>query len=309
MGGAASRRPKSSVARPANASTGSGPLPYNQRPASPFGTGASGFSPLSRRQQRQLDEANRTIQNLQNQMAVMQRSAGNTGGLPMSSSMPNLYDGLPIFNQSSINRPVSPLLQHLTGQTGSPYSLYSPGVLRDSDYAALATISGLNPADVALLHREYGNLTHGGMNKIDRVTFRQLLRDSLVEANNESIDRTIENIFVTIDRNRDGFIDFPEFVGAFRDLLKTNATDMNGNFSLAALSNQLNEQTRVNYQSLPMNYISSPSGASQTPLIYNGNSPLVISLDSNSSPYMINNQGQSFASPSNNIQYMPVSMM
>lgn len=91
---------------------------------------------------------------------------------------------------------------------------------RDTDFAAIAHIAGLDPASVAMLHREYMNLTRGGTVKMDRTVFRQLLRDILMERSNDYVDRAIESIFLTIDQNHDGYIDFPEFVGAFKDVLK-----------------------------------------------------------------------------------------
>ena len=156
---------------------------------------------------------------------------------------------------------------------------------RETDYAAVANISGLNPSDVALLHREYVNLTRGGTNKIDRVVFRQLLRESMIEANNENIDRAIENIFVHIDRNRDGFIDFPEFIGAFRDLIRGNSLD------------PLN--------SLAQTFLPAAPPPAQTPMVYNGPNPLVVSLDQNSSPYVINSPIQT----SSALQCVPLPMI
>lgn len=265
--------------------------------------GARSASPLSAKQQRDLEQATRIIQNLQNQVAPMQR--GSAGGAPLYPP----YDGPPIINQQPSYRPPSPLLQQLTGQ-GS----YNSGGYRDSDFVAVANIAGLNPVDVALLHREYAGLTRGGTNKIDRVVFRQLLRDVMIEANHESVDRAIENMFIAIDRNRDGFIDFPEFVGAFRDVLKGNTPGMQNYLpQSSAFTDTLNEQLRANVigpniSSGLMNYIgpSSPAGQSlsfvpnslqQAPLVYGGAGagPLVISLDSNQSPYIVNNQGQPLA--------------
>ena len=244
-------------------------------------------SPLSRRQQQQLDEAYRTIQSLQNQMASMQRPGG----------APATYNSPPMINQPPGYRPASPLLQQLAGQS-PPYSPFQQGsssagnsLFRENDYSAVANIAGLNPADVALLHREYLTLTRGGTNKIDRVVFRQLLRESFVEANSENIDRAIENIFIGIDRNRDGFIDFPEFIGAFRDLLRgNNPFDA---FNLPEMSNNNNNN----------NY------APQQPLVYSGNSPLVISLDGNQTPYVVNAQGQPMSNPPNGYQCIPLPMV
>jgi len=274
--------------------------PYNiSRPGSPIMPNMIGSQALNSRQQRKLEDAQRTILNLQNQMAMMRQS--QMGPPPMP------YSGSPTMGQSSYPPP-SPLLQRYSGQYPYPYPQQPPiipGGYRDSDYAAVANIAGLNPADIALLHREYTNLTRGGMNKIDRVVFRQLLREAMVEANNENIDRAIENIFVSIDRNHDGFIDFPEFVGAFRDILRGIPVDPQNFVASQAIPDLLNEQLRGN--SFSSNNICYPSQSSgqiisipssnvqQTPLTYSGASPLVISLDSNQSPYMINPQGQSTA--------------
>ncbi|CAF1618335.1 unnamed protein product [Adineta ricciae] len=166
---------------------------------------------------------------------------GGTPPTPMNYGTPPPYPyGTPPYS------PTSPALPHFGGP--NPYPYHSPpiigaGAYRDSDFAAMANIAGLNPADVALLHREFMNLTRGGINKIDRVVFRQILRDILLEANNEQVDRAIENMFVTIDRNRDGYIDFPEFIGAFKDVLKGHISDgpsyLHEDMYPDALSNQL----------------------------------------------------------------------
>jgi hypothetical protein len=211
------------------------------------------------------------------------------------------YSGSPMMSQTSYPPP-SPLLQRITGQSSYPYSqqmAIAGDGYRDTDYAAVANIAGLNPGDVALLHREYINLTRGGMNKLDRVVFRQLLRDAMIEANNENVDRAIENIFVSIDRNHDGFIDFPEFVGAFRDTLKGVPIDPQSYLAQYALPELINEQVRGNSNIIPqpLTFLQQPqssgqvfsmpsSNIQQTPLVYNGGSPLVISLDSNQSPYI-----------------------
>ena len=301
MGGIASRRKPPNASGPQYSATGGGQPPYSiARPGNQMYAGAS---PFSAKQQRDLEQATRTIQNLQQQVASIQR--GGAGGSPPLPYFPP-YDGPPIINQQSSYRPPSPLLQQLTGQ-GS----YNPGGYRDSDFVAVANIAGLNPVDIALLHREYVGLTRGGTNKIDRVVFRQLLRDVMIEANHESIDRAIENMFISIDRNRDGFIDFPEFVGAFRDVLKGSTPGAQNYLPQSTgFADTLNEQLRANVigpniSSAPMTYIrsASPAGQSlsfvpnsiqQAPLVYGGAGagPLVISLDANQSPYIVNNQGQ-----------------
>lgn len=304
MGGFGSRSRQSQVPFPPLYPRGNTAQPYTGIPSSPSSLPPSiygppmgpGASPLSRRQQKQLEEANRTIQNLQNQMmAMQQRTAGPPIINPYSSSLPPLSSSPPPPPPGSY-RPPSPLLQQLASQPPPPYGAPpSAAGFRDTDYAAIANISGLNPNDVALLHREYVNLTRGGLNKIDRVVFRQLLRESMIEANNENIDRAIENIFVHIDRNRDGFIDFPEFIGAFRDLLRANAPD-----PLSYLNQPASYADPIT--SLAQS-LSSPT-VGQPPVVYNGPNPLVLSLDSNPSSYVINPQVQTSA-----LQCVPLPMI
>jgi hypothetical protein len=290
MGSGNSARTPPRTPFPQYSPPGGAPPQYNiSRPPSPVNPGYAGGSPLTRKQEQKLVEAQRTIQSLQQQMASMQRSP---------SPMP--YNSPPIIGPGSGYPPPSPILQHYSRQ--SLHNPQPPGGLgghQGMDYAAVANIAGLNPIDIALLHREYVNLTRGGINKIDRVIFRQLLRESLVEANNENIDRTIENIFVSIDRNCDGFIDFPEFVGAFRDVLKGNSPDPLNFFSQ---NNFPNEQYGANpansgiiqqalsYMQQPQaggqGYSMPSMGTQQSPMIYSGPSPLVIPLDQNPSQYM-----------------------
>ncbi|CAF0923020.1 unnamed protein product [Rotaria sp. Silwood1] len=188
-------------------------------------TGVGGASPMN--QQQQLMLANQTIANLNNQLMALQ------GGAPMPyGGYPYGVAGTPPMPYGGYGYPGGPRMPYGTPPYGGPPSpvLFPPGRqyppvaggagYRDNDFAAIGNIAGLNSAQVALLHREYMNLTRGGTIKMDRNVVRHLLRDVLLEANNEHIDRAIENIFRTIDRNQDGFIDFPEFVGAFKEVLK-----------------------------------------------------------------------------------------
>lgn len=307
MGGGLSRNKKSKAALPPYGQPGSSIPPYNiSRPSSPSmaGVGGPGSSPYTRKQQRELEDAYRKIQKLQTQIA-MQSGGGYMGGPPITNLPPPiLYSSSPT-NQIGGYPPPSPLLQRFVGQSSFPYQQQIPmgniGI-RDTDYAAVANISGLNPNDVALLHREYINLTRGGTNKLDRVIFRQLLREAMIEANNENVDRAIENVFVSIDRNHDGFIDFPEFIGAFRDILKGSLNDPQSYLSQNALPNLLiNEQLRAN-----SNVLSPLSHIQQSPIVYNGTNPLVISLDSNQTPYAINSQGQSIMTQPTSLQCVPL---
>ncbi|CAF0773373.1 unnamed protein product [Adineta ricciae] len=300
------------------------------RPASPVMTGLTGPSSLNRRQLRQYEEAQRTIQNLQSQMyrgrspsprsyggPPLVNASGPSYGAPYPLSPPPLFYGG--------NRPGTPPPSPILHRMSYPYPHASPfgyRGYRDSDYAAVANISGLNPADIALLHREYLNLTRGGLTKIDRVVFRQLLREALVDANNENIDRAIENIFIAIDRNHDGFIDFPEFVGAFRDVLRTDTYDCNSclgqygfpeAFSSLIHGNIANsaciQQPSISALAQPQIISLPPTTIQQTPAICNSSPPIVISVDSNQSPCVVNTQGQCLSGQVGDLQCAPWSIM
>ncbi|CAF1046852.1 unnamed protein product [Adineta steineri] len=340
MGGGNSRQKQPSVPIPQMSQYASPPpvsLLPPARPISPVMPSMGGASSLSRKQLRQYEEANRTLQELQNQM----QRGGASGLGPSSYGGQSSYGGPPILNASmpynnnntppssyggpSSYPPPSPLIQRLSAPHHSHYpqsqSPFGPAGYRDSDYAAVANIAGLNPTDIALLHREYLNLTRGGTNKIDRVVFRQLLREALIEANNENVDRAIENIFVSIDRNRDGYIDFPEFVGAFRDVLKSGPNDPPNYLAQYGLSDLINEQSRAQnsypsygYQSIAQaqqpQVISVPSPhVQQAPMVYGGSPPLVISLDPNQTPYIVNTQGQPMTGQPTTLQCVQLPIM
>lgn len=281
---------------------------YNPAPITPYSTYPRNVVTLSKREMKQLNDAYQTIQNFQSRVPPTMRPAG--GSRPPTP--PPTYPGPPIMN---VSQPPSPRTQRAYGQYPAPYPPPpAPVGYRDSDYAAVANISGLNPADVALLHREYMNLTRGGRTKIDRVVFRQILRGVLIEANNENIDRALENIFISIDRNRDGFIDFSEFVGAFRDVLKTESPDPSVYNPPLSLSDLLNQQARPNTaaptlicQPLPVQsspqVITIPSTDFQQPLVCSNSTPMVLSLDSNQSSCIPMNQYQQ-----SSFQCMPLPM-
>jgi hypothetical protein len=304
--------------------------------------GIGGATPINRDQQRDLMQANQTIANLNNQIQALQR--GGAGMPPMP------YGAPPMFGQPPSYTPPSPTLQHPGGF--SPYGYQQQplmgggggvNVYRDTDFAAIANIAGLNPADVALLHREFLNLTRGGTNKMDRTVFRHLLREILLEVNNEHVDRTIENMFVTIDRNRDGFIDFPEFVGAFKDVLKGHISDpqQGGYFGESPYPDILTDQLRASGvgsgianqqfgylqqaqpagQFVPAGGLSfvplASTGIQQGPIIYGAASPLqlsnatppLITLDPNQSTYVIATPGQYLITEPTALQCVPLPVM
>lgn len=292
MGGGAGRQKPPNVPFPQIGQQGNAYPPFTiARPNSPSMMGMGAGPPLNPREQQRLNEAFQTIQSYQNRTGMMQ-------GNPNYTSPPIMNAPPPPYNNPNAYPPPSPLLRRLSGP--SPLYPYPPSnpvgsrAFRDTDYAAVANISGLNPTDVALLHREYMNLTRGGYNKLDRVVFRQLLREAMIEANNENVDRAIENIFVSIDRNHDGFIDFPEFIGAFRDILKSSSSEYAQQIN-ADLFNELRPIPYLPQVQQPAQVISIPAQAiqqQQQPLVYNNAAPLVISLDANQSPYVVNPQGQ-----------------
>ncbi|CAF0865030.1 unnamed protein product [Rotaria sp. Silwood1] len=300
MGGSGSRRKSPPTPFPPQGQP-YGPSPYSSPPYPGMGNPQS----LNQKQQQQLQAAYQTIRNLQGGMPPMQQGAGP-----------------PIMNLSN----ASPTLQRAFQQSLSPNpSPFSSGNYRDTDYASLANIAGLSPVDIAILHKEYMNLTRLGRNKLDRVVFRQLLRDILIDANNENIDRAIENIFLCIDRNRDGFIDFSEFVGAFRDILRTDSNDPQGHSSPCSLPDMINEQLRACAYNSPLfcqpatvcqqvqpptaQVIPISSASVQQPMVCSSSAaPLVYSFDSNQSPCFATAQGPSIIGQPTTLQCLPLPM-
>jgi hypothetical protein len=358
MGGSSSTKKKT----PIPSYTPAGGSPGITRPGAPlntgFNTGIGPSGPINRDQQRELMQLNQTVANLNNQVQALQRSTGmgipqapygvypSPGGIPP----PMPYGTPPMLGQSPLGAAPSPFLQNLGGQYPYSYQQQPPmfgggsgpaAVYRDTDFASIAHIAGLNPADVAILHREFMNLTRGGASKIDRVIFRQILRDVLLQANNEQVDRVIENMFVTIDRNRDGFIDFPEFVGAFKDVLKEKPSDPQNYFSEHVFPDMLGEQLRgsgvgagidiqpISYiqQAQPTAQLVSPGGLSivplastavqQLPIVYGGATHLQISdataplitLDPNQASYVIATPGQYLITQPTALQCVPLPIM
>ncbi|UJR37967.1 hypothetical protein I4U23_030651 [Adineta vaga] len=361
MGGGSSRRRKPNTPIPSYA-PGLGGSPGISRPGNSVVTGVGNPTGINPNQQRDLMQAQQTIANLTNQLNAYQRNA--SGGMPIQQMPYGNYSGPsgtppmmpygtppqmgygtpPMMPYGSPSyAPPSPTLQHFAGQNPYPYPYPSPPMprangYRDTDFAAIANISGLNPGDVALLHREYMNLTRGGINKIDRVIFRQILRDVLLEANNEHVDRAIENMFVTIDRNRDGFIDFPEFIGAFKDVLKGNVSDAPNYFQDDVYPDILGSQLRAAgvgsgvasqsvariQQAAPAQQFVTTGGLNivplastaiqQTPLIcspaqISDASAPVLTLDPNQSSYVIATPGQYLITQPTALQCVPLPMM
>jgi len=361
MGGASSRRRTRNTPIPSYAPSAT---PGITRPGASLPTGTGATAPINRDQQRELMQLNQTVANLNNQIQALQRSGGigipqtPYGGYPMPGGVPSQmpYGGYPLPGGTPpampYGTPPSPLLQRF----GSPYPYQQQLMMgggggggaatyRDTDFGAIANIAGLNPADVALLHQEYLNLTRGGATKIDRVIFRQILRDVLLQANNEHIDRVIENMFVKIDRNHDGFIDFPEFVGAFKDVLKQTPSDPQSYFDEHVFPDVLSEQLRASgvgsgigsgIGSQPVAYIQQPQpaaqlvspaglnivplasmGIQQAPIMYgaapsfpisDASAPL-ITLDPNQSSYVIATPGQYLITQPTALQCVPLPMM
>lgn len=192
----------------------------------------------------------------------------------------------------------------------------APAVYRDTDFAALASIAGLTTADVSLLHREFLNLTYGGTTKMDRAIFRDLLRDVLFELNNENVDRAIENVFVSVDRNRDGYLDFPEFVGAFKDVLRGGVSDAEFYNAGQNYSDLLADQIRLvgigsGVVSQPIQYATAdqPTMAAQViPIASVGIEP-TIAIDAQPSAYFIATPGQYLITQPTALQITPLATM
>lgn len=355
MGGSSSSRRRNPRTPIPPYTSGVGATPGISRPGATPAVGLGNASPILRNQQADLAQQ---VQALTAQVQALQRGSGilpppipyggigSAGGLGSTGTLPppvpyNLPNTM--VQNSPYGQPGGLLSQNFGGQ--SPFSYQSQrlmggGGYRDTDYAAVANIAGLNPNDVALLHREYMTLTRGGSSKIDRTIFRQLLRDVLLEANNEHIDRAIENMFVTIDRNHDGFIDFPEFVGAFKDVLKGAPSDPFSHISEYGYPDILTEQLRASgvgsgIAANPMSYMDqmaapqfishggfnvvplASTGIQQLPLAYgnaahlpitNGTTPLM-TLDPSQSSYAIATPGQYLITQPTALQYMPLSVI
>jgi hypothetical protein len=370
MGGASSRRRNKKTPIPTY-TPGAG-TPGISRPGSAFPSSLGNTSPVINRDQ-QLMQLNQTVATLNNQLQALQRGGVGVGsigtpqmpygGYPGGVSPPMPYGGYrggnpPVMPYGGYpggappimpyGTPPSPLLQHFGGMYSHQQQPMMGGgggggvaTYRDTDFGAIANIAGLNPADVALLHREFMNLTRGGTSKIDRVIFRQILRDVLLQANNEQVDRVIENMFITIDRNHDGFIDFPEFVGAFKDVLKQGPSDPQSYFEEHVVPDVLSEQLRASGvgsgiaprpiayipQAQPAAQLVSPGGLNivplasmgiqQTPIMYGGAAPLQISdaaaplitLDPSQSSYVIATPGQYLITQPTALQFVPLPMM
>jgi hypothetical protein len=357
MGTSSSNRRKPNTAIPSYTPAGGG-TPGISRPGIPPTTGIGNASPINANQQRDLMQANQMIANLTQQVNALQRNASGGvnipqvpyGGYPYSGGTPPQmgYGTPPMSGQYPAYSPPSPQFQHLGGQ--SPYPYQQPmmgggggggGGYRDTDFAAIANIAGLNPADVALLHREFMAITRSGTNKMDRVAFRQILRDVLLQANDEHVDRVIENMFVTIDRNHDGFIDFPEFIGAFKDVLKQRPSDPQSYFQDHVYPDIMTQQLRASgvgsgIASQPITYIQHSQPATQlvstgglsivplastaiqqAPVVYGAVSPLqfsdatapLITLDQSQSTYVIATPGQYMITQPTALQCVPLPMM
>ena len=349
MGGAGSSRRKNTPIPTYSANTGGSPGIV--RPG--VGANTSG-APLNRDQQRELMQANQTIANLNNQINAMRGGGMQSmpyGGFPPAGGMPGQgsvpYGTPPMFGQTPTYTPPNPLLQNLGGQASFPYLQQQQpqagtAVYRDTDFASIANIAGLNPADIAILHREFMNLTRGGATKIDRVIFRQILRDAMIEVSNENVDRAIESLFVNIDRNRDGFIDFPEFIGGFKDVLKATTSDPQSFYNDHASNDALADQIRatgvgsgiisqplalVQQQQQPATQFLAAGGLNVVPLasmgmqqpsmVYGGAFPMqytdanppMITLDPNQSSYFIATPGQYMVTQPTAFQCVPLPLM
>lgn len=339
MGGNSSRRKKQT---PIPTYSPPGGSPGISRPGGIPMTGMNAGGPINRDQQQELMRLNQTVANLNNQVQALQRGGG-MGSMPyspypISGAMP--YGAPPMLGPSPMGTPplgggfpysASPMM----GGGSGPAAIY-----RDTDFGSIANIAGLNPADIAILHREFLNLTRGGATKIDRVIFRQILRDVLLQANSEQVDRVIEEMFVTIDRNHDGFIDFPEFVGAFKEVLKDKPADLQGYYPDNGMSDPLGHLLRATgvgagIDMQPMSYVQqaqptqlmttgglsvvplAATAVQQVPFMYGGASPFQISdasapfltLDPSQSSYVIATPGQYLITQPTALQIVPLPMM
>lgn len=359
MGGRNSRRRQPTTPIPNYAAGGASP--GITRPNMPV---IPGSPPMNANQPQNLAQAQQMIANLNQQINALQRNASAPMGIPPGpygaypgggypppapystppgmgyGTPPGMGYGTPPYGPGGMPPPY-PYPPPMMGAGMGGGLGAAAGGYRDTDFGAVANIAGLSPGDVALLHREFVNLTRGGTNKIDRTVFRQILRDVLLEANNEHVDRAIENMFVTIDRNRDGYIDFPEFVGAFKDVLKGHISDGPSYLQDHPYPDILSDQLRaagvgsgiaaqpVSYlqQAAPATQLVSAGGLSvvplastavqQTPMICTpaATMPLidaaapVLSLDPAQSSYVIATPGQYMITQPTALQCVPLPIM
>ena len=336
MGGNSSRRQNKT---PIPTYSPPGGSPGISRPGGAVG-GVNAAGPLN---PQGLAQLNQTVAALNNQVQALQRG-GAVGGMPygpypMPGAMP--YGAPPMVGQSPLGTPPfgNPYMYPPSPMFGGGSG--PPAVYRDTDFGAIANIAGLNAADIALLHREFLNLTRGGQTKIDRGIFRQILRDVLLQANNEQVDRVIEQMFVTIDRNHDGFIDFPEFVGAFKEVLKEKSLDSSNYYPDDGAPDILSQQLRATGLAAgidlqPLSYVQQMQPATQfvtagglsivplataavpqVPLMYGAAAPFqfsdatapMLTLDQSQASYVIATPGQYLITQPTAIQCVPLPLM
>ena len=197
MGGGSSRRKKTNTSIPTSTPAGNATL-NRSRSAHSSTTGNRNAEPINPYQQTDPVEAYQTIANLQNQHNTMQHGASGSYGTPPYA--PSSFDGSNLYSYQQ-----QPMVD-------------SGGRYGDTDFVPLADINGLTATGVAFLYQEFMIWTHGGTTKIDLTVFRKIFEGILMESNEHAVG-IIENMFNTFDRNHDGFLDFPEFVDAFKNVL------------------------------------------------------------------------------------------